>query len=572
MAEQLDLLQDVLENLPGAVAVFYIDKDGKIVRSYANKLQKKFFDFDESENRDPGTMLDYIHPDDRDKIREITINGDFIYKSMQIEYRMIDEGGKVRWLRRVTNAVPQSDGGCYTYAIYTDITAEKNIDMLRKFALSQIYGAYFAIDIENADAAQVLDIASFQASMLQSISQAYQAVSLINLNEMKFGVLFAEEFIGKELARFSHAQRALDHILEMMIRPESYEEVKQYYDLSALSAKLKGKKYLKFDYMGKMTGWCRGTYLPVTYNDDGSVKDVIYVVEHIQAEKSKEQRLRSRAEMDLFTGLYNRTTGQAIINEYLKKEKPGMFCLMDLDEFKQINDVYGHAAGDEVLKAVSNCLQASFRKDDIVVRLGGDEFVVFAPGITNEKTAQACVDDVVERISSMRIDNIHHEISISVGKVICCDGIYKSFQQAYKAADHLMYKDKQMKHESLETRRKASLMDEIPGGVHRCAIGKNAHVIYVNKGFTEITGYTLDIFEKEFGGKYIGMFYSKEDIQAFADAVHKLQSGAPWADVTYRIRHRDGHMVWIKERITESIDEFGVKEAVAVILDVTEGN
>jgi diguanylate cyclase (GGDEF)-like protein len=97
-------------------------------------------------------------------------------------------------------------------------------------------------------------------------------------------------------------------------------------------------------------------------------------------ERHRLQRtLRQLAVLDDLTGLYNRRGFNALHSDYLQKaaeaEARGYLCFFDLDGFKQINDVLGHAAGDEALKDFAHDLQGVFRKDTLLVRMGGDEFV-----------------------------------------------------------------------------------------------------------------------------------------------------------------------------------------------------
>ena len=99
--------------------------------------------------------------------------------------------------------------------------------------------------------------------------------------------------------------------------------------------------------------------------------------------------LQEQAETDLLTDLYNKITTERKINEYLTgegKDKLGMMFLLDIDNFKKINDTMGHAFGDEVLSELGHQLRAEFRVTDIVGRLGGDEFVIFLKDLKEAET------------------------------------------------------------------------------------------------------------------------------------------------------------------------------------------
>jgi diguanylate cyclase (GGDEF)-like protein len=116
--------------------------------------------------------------------------------------------------------------------------------------------------------------------------------------------------------------------------------------------------------------------------------------------------------------------------------------LADLDEFKKINDTYGHETGDLVLitvaKTLSNCLRAS----DVVGRWGGDEFLAILPGIT--KGALAKASEKLRKMvaqSTVAVDSIRMGVTISVGVTIVAPG--DSPQSLIRRADQFLYASKQ---------------------------------------------------------------------------------------------------------------------------------
>jgi diguanylate cyclase (GGDEF)-like protein len=105
--------------------------------------------------------------------------------------------------------------------------------------------------------------------------------------------------------------------------------------------------------------------------------------------------LRLLADHDPLTGAINRRALRDIFNEV--QTSGAMLLFFDLDGFKQINDVHGHAAGDDCLRIFANALKESFRPDDKVVRYGGDEFLVIARGLDAE-AAQTRIEDLTQRV------------------------------------------------------------------------------------------------------------------------------------------------------------------------------
>jgi len=96
--------------------------------------------------------------------------------------------------------------------------------------------------------------------------------------------------------------------------------------------------------------------------------------------KHREEREKYGAEHDELTGLYSRRGFAQHVADILETERSGALMLLDIDDFKLINDVYGHAAGDQYLEAFGQYLRESFEKDATLARFGGDEFILFFPG------------------------------------------------------------------------------------------------------------------------------------------------------------------------------------------------
>ena len=113
----------------------------------------------------------------------------------------------------------------------------------------------------------------------------------------------------------------------------------------------------------------------------------------VAEQSARETNLHRETRRDPLTGLANRVLLQERLVELLAAGTPVAVVFCDLDRFKQINDTYGHAVGDEVLRATGRCLAEALRDADVVARIGGDEFVVVAAGVD-----QADAPKLLERI------------------------------------------------------------------------------------------------------------------------------------------------------------------------------
>lgn len=123
---------------------------------------------------------------------------------------------------------------------------------------------------------------------------------------------------------------------------------------------------------------------------------------------------------DPLTGLANRRQLDFrladLMNESIRKKAPLYALLIDIDHFKQLNDTYGHQAGDEVLQEMGRTLMQCVRKDDFVARIGGEEFVVIAPGL-NLSTARAMSERIRAEVQrkTFSICDQPPEVTVSIG-------------------------------------------------------------------------------------------------------------------------------------------------------------
>lgn len=179
---------------------------------------------------------------------------------------------------------------------------------------------------------------------------------------------------------------------------------------------------------------------------DGDLEYFISIIQNIQARKELEQEARH----DALTGLYNRRALDAILPiaqaraDRSKLQMALMF--IDLDDFKVINDTYGHYAGDDLLKTISSRLQSCVRRTDSLVRLAGDEFIVIlesiVPGVDEVRDVAKKLLAVINEPIVIKGDNIR--TNASVGFSIYEPGCGKAPDELMREADRWMYKAKHM--------------------------------------------------------------------------------------------------------------------------------
>lgn len=150
-------------------------------------------------------------------------------------------------------------------------------------------------------------------------------------------------------------------------------------------------------------------------------------------------RERERASYDWLTGLLNARTFTDRLEQELERTRRygGSLSLLylDLDNFKQVNDTFGHLAGDEVLRRVANAIATTVRQPDIAGRLGGDEFVVLMPSTEADVAGPAA-----ERLAVAVADALQPTsgVAASIG-VVSCGTLPKTATTLISRADHAMY-------------------------------------------------------------------------------------------------------------------------------------
>ena len=186
--------------------------------------------------------------------------------------------------------------------------------------------------------------------------------------------------------------------------------------------------------------WYRSQYKAV-FGPEGKVVRLIGTLTDISAQIDREIELRKQAQQDPLTGVYNRA-GVKLINARLEQISRGILFMLDLDDFKSVNDTYGHAAGDRLLMAIGGVLRDTFRADDIVARVGGDEFVAFLSGSDSRATAEQKGAELLERVRTLRVDGVATSVTVSVGAA-SAPAHGQTYESLSVAADEAMY---QVKH------------------------------------------------------------------------------------------------------------------------------
>jgi diguanylate cyclase (GGDEF)-like protein len=166
----------------------------------------------------------------------------------------------------------------------------------------------------------------------------------------------------------------------------------------------------------------------------------VLLVEDISERVAAENRIARMARFDELTGLSNRAHFKENVDAALASpDERGVLFVIDVDEFKSINDTYGHLVGDELLKKLASALEAMTRSTVLVSRFGGDEFAVYASGIATPAQAEAIAKRIAKGMNRrFELSACRYSASVSIGYAMSDDEAH-DFQALMIRADLALY-------------------------------------------------------------------------------------------------------------------------------------
>ena len=170
---------------------------------------------------------------------------------------------------------------------------------------------------------------------------------------------------------------------------------------------------------------------------------IINIISKIRNNEKKKE-LENKADTDLLTGLTNKLATERKIKDFMAQNpnSQSMLFILDVDNFKKINDTMGHAFGDEVLRSLGQQIGAIFRATDIIGRIGGDEFMIFLKGVSDDDSIRKEAKKVENFFRNFQAgEYVKYAATASIGVAIFPhEG--NDFETLYKAADQGLYKAK----------------------------------------------------------------------------------------------------------------------------------
>lgn len=377
----------------------------------ANEGLYRFIGYTAGEIRDKyqNRLIELIHPDDRAALSE-RIAGQLKRGTTVIsELRIICGDGSEKWGWINAELMLNQNSEPLFYCIFIDIHEWKNAQ--EKLAESEQRYAYI-------------------------LSQTRDVIFEWNFQTKE--IFHSPNFVD----RFGYAaptQNFPQSVVEQgMVFSGDVEEFLELYHRYEQGAKSVNVEFRIRDAGGNYV-WCRSRSSGI-YDSQGRLLKVLGMLYDIDHDKKELNQVTEQARRDPLTGLYNKEATEERITSYLEcQREPALFMVIDVDNFKNVNDTLGHIYGDAVLSDISSRLNSLFRSSDVIGRVGGDEFVVFLPGIREERDARRRIENAAEVFHrTYNNGKIIYHLSGSIGAArFPEDG--STYLELFENADRAMY-------------------------------------------------------------------------------------------------------------------------------------
>jgi len=359
-------------------------------------------------------LIALVPPEDQDSLRRSFAERLSTGSSASIEYRLIHKDGHIVWVHNKAAVVMRPDGNEYLYGTLTDISESKRAyDDIRtkmdryEIILAQTENVLFEWDIE-------ADTISFSDTW-----EKIFGYTPINSN-VREAINMGSFFHPDDIPLLLNGIRALEDNLD--------------YQMLEVRISTSNGRYM----------WCRFRATALR-DQSGNLKKISGIIINIDSEKRAEQALLDKAERDSLTNLLNKNAARKHAEEYFSQNPNGANCAMliiDLDNFKEVNDQFGHMFGDVVLTQISREIKKLFRMRDMIARIGGDEFMVIMRDISDPALVKSRCNLLVSSLRELFRTQLYNcPLSCSIG-VAMSPMHGSSYVDLFQHADQALYQAK----------------------------------------------------------------------------------------------------------------------------------
>ncbi|WP_050799485.1 EAL domain-containing protein [Thiocapsa marina] len=407
-------IEKIAAHVPGMIYQFQQWPDGHAVFPYASIGIRDIYGVEPDEAAADATpVFDVLHPDDRPRVEAKVAESMRELTTWRDSYRITRPDGRLIWVEGEASPEPQPDGSVLWHGSIRDVTDRKQAEEKLRLAASVFQHSFEAILITDAENRIVDTNPAFSAIT------GYEQSSVLGQDP-------------KILASGRHDEAFFRQMWDAITQKGSWQG-------EIWNRRKDGELYAEL------------LSISAVRRADRSVANYIGMFSDISELKAHEAELDRIANYDQLTGLPNRRLlFDRIEQASARAQRSGRLmavCYLDLDDFKPINDQYGHGVGDQVLIGIAGQLRKVLRAQDTVARLGGDEFVMLLNDLTRledmlvllERVLAACGRPIV-------LDGVTHRVSASIGVTLSPpDGLpdVDSADILLRHADQAMYRAKE---------------------------------------------------------------------------------------------------------------------------------
>ena len=295
------------------------------------------------------------------------------------------------------------------------------------------------------------------------------------------------------------------------------------------------------------------------------------LAERLEQKTKEVSDMKNKSRQDALTGLWNRAHTEETVDALISQGAKGALMMIDMDNFKAINDNYGHIAGDKTLKMFADTLRKFSYEEDILCRIGGDEFVVFVNGVTSKSELGNRATDIISDLC-YKLEQCKFETNSSVSIGIAQtpeDGT--EFNKLYNAADKALYYVKQNGKNSYhfysdkvqaENSRSGKMVDlnYLREFMSRADSGKGAYLLDF-ESFHHVYNFIRRFIER-----------SNRDVQTLLFTVNAVGDSEPDATETEIVLELLEKAIYLSLRRSDVSTRYSSKQLIVILMDANNEN
>lgn len=420
-------VEKIINNLPGGVCIFEISD--KIRTKYVSEGLSNIcgYSVEEYLSKFGEDVTQIVCHEDVQRVTKSIYKSKNSNKPIDVEYHVNCKSGDIGYSRIQANFAYEDGDTAVYYGVITDLTA-KELELKQRYERERAFirsltgdaHLFFECDLVTG---KIIPVGEKTTKFI-----TYRG-KITNINVLEVAIA---NIIHPEDKELFDEIRNIDKVVENILNG-------------------KNETYLEYRYtsaLGNFEGyrWANAMFSFIL-NPKTKHPHVFACIRDINEQKLKDLDMMEKLQKDFLTGLFNRAAFQELAQKSIdeSKENSGVsaFLIIDIDDFKKINDTYGHVYGDVVLKHTAERLGTVFRSNDILGRLGGDEMTVFMTNIPSADIAVKKGFEICKVLGSWRKDDEKIPLTCSVGVAIMPEHGH-TLERLYHNADMALYQAKHL--------------------------------------------------------------------------------------------------------------------------------